>query len=580
MRKTNFFLAFIFLFFTSFSACGQYSDTLFQLEGGYRQAFFSQAVNQINYNSQKTEKIKQLINEKGTAADKLLLDYYKMVSGIYDRQVPYEQTLKAEAKYLEGAKELNAHYLASRIYLSRAYEYNFQKKYDKAFENFLNCYNELAKDSRGEFYQQGLSLHHIALDYYRYRDYDKTIAISKIIQQLSYTYEINPHWLAKNNYDLIGMCYLKTNQFDSARVWLKKAYEESFKAEPGSGKDDTTWMGIAWGNIGTTYYLQNDFVTAEKHFVEALRFCRMVDDYNNIPVFCSYLADINSRKGNNVVAKELLKEASNAIALHPNPQNKLDYFSISANCYSRAGDLLRALEYKDSAAITKQEIEEDWNVNKKIRAEGRLAYQKQELENEITRQKLKTNKWIQYGLLCVLLLLAVVVILFFKRQKLKHKLKQDRLEFEKIKAEEELHLAIVEIRDFTRNIKEKNELIETFASEIDLLKKRNVSIGEDQLENIEKLKMSAILTEEDWIFFKNLFNKVHPGYLDRLREKYHDLTPAEIRFFVFTRLEIGGKEMAAMLGVSAEAIRNIRFRVRKKINIAEQDNFEELAKGI
>ncbi len=177
-------------------------------------------------------------------------------------------------------------------------------------------------------------------------------------------------------------------------------------------------------------------------------------------------------------------------------------------------------------------------------------------------------------------MLSIIGFLIFKRHKLKSQLHNEILENEKLKAEEQLHLALAEIKDFTYHIVEKNKLIQSYSEEIDKLKLKNTTITEDQLVSLEALRSTTVLTDQEWTSFKANFEKVHPGYLQRLKTNYPDLTPAETRYLVFTKLAINSKEMAAMMGVSAEAIRNIRFRLKKKLNFSDSDELDKIANEI
>jgi DNA-binding CsgD family transcriptional regulator len=143
-----------------------------------------------------------------------------------------------------------------------------------------------------------------------------------------------------------------------------------------------------------------------------------------------------------------------------------------------------------------------------------------------------------------------------------------------------LHLALTEIKDFTWHILEKNRLIENYTEEIGKLKKQNTTITDEQLTSIEALRNTTVLTDKEWATFKTMFEKVHPGYSNRLKLNYPDLTPAETRYLVFTKLNISAKEMAAMLGVSAEAVRNIRFRLKKKLTVEESNDLERMANEV
>ncbi len=94
--------------------------------------------------------------------------------------------------------------------------------------------------------------------------------------------------------------------------------------------------------------------------------------------------------------------------------------------------------------------------------------------------------------------------------------------------------------------------------------------------SIQKLRGATLLTDEQWADFRNSFEEAHPGFLSRLRVKMPDLTPAEVRFVVLSKLQMDAKDMAAMLGVGPAAIRKYRFRLRAKLNLPADSPIEEL----
>lgn len=185
---------------------------------------------------------------------------------------------------------------------------------------------------------------------------------------------------------------------------------------------------------------------------------------------------------------------------------------------------------------------------------------------------------LRYGLLITLFLLAIIGFLFYERQHLPHKLKREQLENEKLNAELELSLAMMEIKDFTQNIKDKNEQILDFASEIEVLK--NQSITNEQQDEIAVLKQSAVLTDKDLNNFSAVFERAYPGYLARLQQKYPELTTEEIRIFILVKLETGTRDMEAILGKTADAIRHTQLLVQEKINMGEAENFEKFVRAV
>ena len=76
--------------------------------------------------------------------------------------------------------------------------------------------------------------------------------------------------------------------------------------------------------------------------------------------------------------------------------------------------------------------------------------------------------------------------------------------------------------------------------------------------------------------FGQLFEKVHSGYLYRVKEKIPGLTPAETRLMALVKLQLSTKEMAAVLGISPNSVRSTWSRLRKKLNLPEEGTMEEL----
>jgi DNA-directed RNA polymerase specialized sigma24 family protein len=88
-----------------------------------------------------------------------------------------------------------------------------------------------------------------------------------------------------------------------------------------------------------------------------------------------------------------------------------------------------------------------------------------------------------------------------------------------------------------------------------------------------------ILTEKDWQLFSQLFEEVYPDFFVQLSVTSTDLTPFQRRLLQLTKLNISSKEIAYMMGMTVEAIRKARQRIRQKLeplqaNIDLEEVFE------
>jgi DNA-binding CsgD family transcriptional regulator len=189
----------------------------------------------------------------------------------------------------------------------------------------------------------------------------------------------------------------------------------------------------------------------------------------------------------------------------------------------------------------------------------------------------------------VLLGILATAILLFHRFRV-HKVREAQqaenerrlLALGKMNAEEKLKHAEELLTAYLTTIKEKTTLIEDLDTELQRVKETasHTTALEGIATNRENLVSSTILTDDDWAHFRSLFEKVYPGFLDRLRDKFLDLSPAEMRLMILTKLNLSTREMAHMLGVSVEAIRKSRYRLRKKLNLEEESNLEVLIQKI
>ena len=96
----------------------------------------------------------------------------------------------------------------------------------------------------------------------------------------------------------------------------------------------------------------------------------------------------------------------------------------------------------------------------------------------------------------------------------------------------------------------------------------------------EKRLTSTILTDQEWHQFRGWFEQVYPGFAYRLKETFPRLSPAEARFFYLMKLDLSSREIAAMLGISIEAIHKLRYRLRKKLQLEEDGGFETVISKI
>ena len=168
-----------------------------------------------------------------------------------------------------------------------------------------------------------------------------------------------------------------------------------------------------------------------------------------------------------------------------------------------------------------------------------------------------------------------MALLFINRKRLKEKLRKEKSEKEKALMEQEILSAKEQMKMFTENIIEKTNLIEKLEQQI-----TGKQASAEQQSIISELSQQSILTEDDWVKFKNLFEKIYPGFFFKLKEKSHDITIAEQRMAALIRLQLSTKQMASMLGISVDSVHKSKQRLRQRLQINIEGGLEETIAGI
>lgn len=164
--------------------------------------------------------------------------------------------------------------------------------------------------------------------------------------------------------------------------------------------------------------------------------------------------------------------------------------------------------------------------------------------HEIEQEKQQQQQLI-FGMAAILLLLALAAWLNFKRLQAKRA---------------EAAATTDALAALTQNFHEKSAFADTLRSELE-----NLATRSERNEQLETLAHSVLLTEEDWLRFRSLFEKVHPGFIEAQKNARPELSPAELRLLILKKLEMGDHEIANLLGVSLRSVYQTRWRLNKKM---------------
>ncbi|HEX5111546.1 MAG TPA: tetratricopeptide repeat protein [Saprospiraceae bacterium] len=468
-----------------------------------------------------------------------------------------DKGLQYITRYTEEARKQGWKSEEAECILMQGIMYYRQLKYGPAFEYLQKGYSKL--QSIGLENSPGIVhyMQQVAQCYYEFGDYEGAIHFLKEAMRVKpKNVNVSRLYIAKNT---LALAYQKLEQFDSAIYYFKSAHAEAVTFP------DSFWAALANGNLGNVYYLQGRYDDAiplmETDFKESDHAAEWQSAVNAAMI----LANIYMKKGENQQAAFYLDYGLKNIN-YGSIRDLAGFYNNLATISRLKGDYNKAFDYLDSSRVYAEKQRKLNNTQVINHAKLKLEVEQHDHEIQMLEAIRSRQVLIRNGLLVILMLSGLAAALWINRINLKRKKEQE--------------LAARDLSGFTKMLKEKNDLIESFKNELEHLQQNGETKSQERTEQLTQLLNSTILTEEDWKEFRLLFDKVYPGFFIRLKEKMSDLSPADTRLIALTKLQLAPKEMAAMLGLTYEAIKKSRQRLRKKINLPEEGSLDEVVELI
>lgn len=301
--------------------------------------------------------------------------------------------------------------------------------------------------------------------------------------------------------------FIENPNFAPDSVRIALATLEHIDAE--KGLDDSTTNGGIRTNrflIGRARVLLGDYSRGISEMEKALELYRQANDTESVDWGLQILAKSYASTGN----PKLMDIYTEAADLHD---------SITMR---QRDNLLLGMDFKYRTSLLKDEK----TILKK--------------EVEAKRQRI-----VYISIISFLIIAALVTFIIMRNRGNKHRLELKQQNIDILLAERiALNTRIEELNSF---------------------------LAENNSETIRSEMLQTILLEKDeeQRFRKN-FNDLHPGFIDRLRREYPDLTAGNELLCMLIALNRRNEEIALALGISRESVSTSRYRLRCRFNLPKE----------
>jgi ligand-binding sensor domain-containing protein/DNA-binding CsgD family transcriptional regulator len=149
-----------------------------------------------------------------------------------------------------------------------------------------------------------------------------------------------------------------------------------------------------------------------------------------------------------------------------------------------------------------------------------------------------------------------------------------RLKNEKLKSE--VHFKSQELTSSTMHLIQKNELLNQIKNTLKGYAKSDAPKNlNTELNKIVKSIDKDLAKADEWQKFELNFDQVHGNFIARLKDSYPKMTPQELKFSAYIRMNLNTKEIANLLNISVRGVEIGRYRIRKKLALERQDNLSD-----
>ncbi|MEA9414066.1 hypothetical protein [Flavobacterium sp. PL02] len=391
---------------------------------------------------------------------------------------------------------------------------------------------------------------------------DEDLAVKFLKKSLHYTKTNSPEYASVLN--AIGVYYFKEKNFPAAMYYFDKTIAVSLPIS------DNIRYAKALGDKALIYEKKGDYKTALELLQKDIDYSEKYKDEKNSMYASILMAKILLKEQDTSRANALLQKAEKIALSKPYYNNSLkDIIELKLN-------ILNGKDPEKELSLRRElkKIEESL-----LKTDGETALtranwfvQKAKYENRVKNTQLQyehESKMKNIYILLVILAILLSIFIFFSFKK---RLKNNSLEYNKKIIDHK-----IEKRNYEKKLNDANLDLD---AHIKFLHNKNIQISKLKLElenikqspsyHLEKGKLqelldSHLMTDENWNTFKREFKKEYNVFYEALMKDFPELKDSNLKIIMLQKLRFTNSEIASLLGITLDAVKKSKQRLKKKL---------------
>ncbi|TXB64549.1 tetratricopeptide repeat protein [Vicingus serpentipes] len=503
-----------------------------------------------------------------------LVEYHhlhQLDSSVYYWKIAQEIVNKSTHKYWKAESHLwGAWLMEQKGNLSYALENYFEA---------LSIYEEI-NDLQGVAVTQN----NIATIYKTLGEYDSSLEFH--YKSLKNRSNIKDSSGIANSLNNIAQVYFALGEIDSSLFFHKQSYKIA------KSINDDEYMGVSLNDIGIIHKNRMELDSAFKYISMAYDITKNSLYKNSNAAHLNNLAQIQILKGNYQDAK-IYAEKSYEIAKELSYPRQIAYSSLTlSKVYQALKNYKKGLELYQTHMIMKDSVINQDVLRKSINEKAKYEYEKEKIIREekfkaekklLIKEKIFQNR-ISFFIAITLVLSFIFILILIKRYKTIKQQKELIIQANNkaVKLEKEKHeLELLnKIRDI-ENLNNQARVLISFRKKLieQLLEVKRRSENNKELSFVIT-ELKTELGEDQKRLLLNDNDKIGSEFNNRLLVAHPKLSKTELEICSLLTLNLSTKELANIRNTSINTINVAKSRIRKKINLNQDDDLVTYLKQI
>ncbi len=453
--------------------------------------------------------------------------------------------------------------------------------YDKSYDSYWKAL--LLGEKHNYFIEVPKSYNGIATLYDLYERKDESLEYYKkslrIAKKLISEGLVAPNEIIKNYHSMANYYY-----YDNKPA-LMKSYLDSC-AKHAEGKIiETRYLK---SRIAFLHILEKKYELAEKELLSIEEAMKKTNKMY-LTIFYSSLGDLYLNWNKPHKAIDYYNKSNNFAIKNKKNLNFLpDNYKKLSDIYNKLGDKQNSLIFGLKSSEIYRYLYSSRSPKNKFLLEikDQLMLEQQRLEKLAATQKLEKlehqeSLWQLRYIIILISIISIVItgFVFYRYITNKHanekKILLQKKNMEQKQSKQILEIKNKELTQSTLQLITKDELLSDIKASLSAIS------ADPNPTNIKKLiKEININSKENWSEFESRFTHVNEGFYERMKIKYPDLSPYDLKVSALVKLGFSGKKMAKVMGISYQSANTARYRLRKRLGLNKEDDLVSFIKEI